>query len=95
MANTDVDMKRLAELNKWSGSVVKRCEELLMSDPRKAWKWLMVKLPHINEASIEKRCGLRKGRLYDAKAGRSKMTDDELRRVNRELKRMFGKSLYS
>ena len=81
--------------DEWCKSIRRRFHDLTMRDPRKSWKWLVSRLPYLNEAAIERKCRLRKGRLYDAKAGRSKMTDDELKTVNRELKKMFGEAIYS
>ncbi len=77
----------------WCASIKGRLDALLTQDPRKAWKWILGRLPYINEAAIEKRCGFRKGKIYDAKAGRAKLTDCELKRIHRELKRLFGASV--
>ena len=76
--------------SEWCDSVQKRLSDLLTRDDRQAWKWLISRLPYLNEAALEKKCRLRKGRIYDAKAGRSKMTDDELKTINREIKRIFS-----
>lgn len=92
MKTEEKDFREMSH-DEWCESVQKRFEELSMRDSRKSWKWLVSRLPYLNEAAIEKKCRLRKGRLYDAKAGRSKMTDEELKTTNRELKRMFGDSI--
>ena len=49
------------------------------------WERLVEILPLLNQHEIEQQCGLRKGRLYDCRAGRSTLSPDELEIIRKQM----------
>jgi len=49
------------------------------------WDRLVEILPVLNQHEIERRCGFRKGRLYDCRAGRSTLSSAELETVRKHV----------
>ena len=54
------------------------------------WERLAEKLPLLNQHQIERECGLRPGRLYDCKTGRSTLSSQELETIRRTLHHVFS-----
>ena len=51
---------------------------------------LITLFPLINSKELERVAGLRTGRLYDVKNGRSSMSENDLSKTEVELRRVFA-----
>lgn len=52
------------------------------------WEWLESRLPALNAKWLESECGMYRGKLNDAKRGKVKLTEAELKRAADVIKSM-------